>query len=192
MRRILCLSLVLVLLLGLPGAAYAVDFGVQVIGGPAAAEESVSLDDMKLEEEVEVDGYGILTVKDFNFQDTFLRWRKGLDSAERIRSGDDADFAVLNMSIVNTALTTRSFARECEVKVVFDDVYEYAGWFMQAKAYSDGWYGLNEADYSSIDPLYEGFYMFGCALPNFVVNSKKPLAMIITLDGNEITYNIRK
>lgn len=41
-------------------------------------------------------------------------------------------------------------------------------------------------------PMYTGHYAFGCTLPNAVVNSKKPLRMVITIDGNELTYNIRK
>ena len=38
-----------------------------------------------------------------------------------------------------------------------------------------------------------GNYVLGCTLPNYVVDdAKSPLSMVITIDGNEITYNIRK
>ena len=192
MKQLLCLALALIMLCSLSEAAFASEFGVQVINGPEAEEEPVSLDDIKIEEPVEVDGYGIVTVKGFDFRDKFYRYRQGKYDAESIKSGDGADFAMLNVSIINTALKSRSFARECEVKAVFDEVYEYAGWFMEAQPYKEGWYGLNEADYAPVDPLYEGFYIFGCAVPNYVVNSTKPLQLIITVDGNEIIYNIRK
>ena len=43
-----------------------------------------------------------------------------------------------------------------------------------------------------IEPMYPKRYAFGCTLPNAVVSSKKPLRMEITIDGNEITYNIRR
>ena len=40
--------------------------------------------------------------------------------------------------------------------------------------------------------IVDGHYAFGCTLPNSVVKSKKPLSMVININGNEITYNIRK
>ena len=51
---------------------------------------------------------------------------------------------------------------------------------------------IDPADNFEIDPMYSGHYVFGCTLPNAVVNSEKPLRMVITIDGNELTYNIRK
>lgn len=182
------------MLLSLSALAFADEFGVQIISRPEEeTAETSSLDDMKIEEEVEIDGYGIVTVKSFDIVDDFYRWNKNQTSHRMIESGDDADFALMYLSIINTATTARSFARECEVKLVFDEIYEYGGWIIQAKSYSDAaWRGLNEADYYAIEPLYEGCYMIGGAIPNYVVNNKKPLAMIITIDGNEMTYNIRK
>lgn len=51
---------------------------------------------------------------------------------------------------------------------------------------------VNTADEFEINPLYQGHYLFGCTLPNAVINGSGPLRMVITLDGNEITYNIRE
>ena len=40
--------------------------------------------------------------------------------------------------------------------------------------------------------MYTGIFVFGCTLPNSVVESKAPLRIEINLGGNELTYNIRK
>ena len=96
--------------------------------------------------------------------------------------------------------------KEVSVKAIYDDVYEYGGWAYQ-RNYNNGvgnaklevdkqkqnsrWV-INAADQFAISPMYEGHFIFGCTLPNAVINSKKPLRLVITIDGNEITYNIRK
>ena len=49
-----------------------------------------------------------------------------------------------------------------------------------------------EENVFNIQPMYEGHYLFGCKLPNAVVNGSEPLSMKITMDGNEFTYHMRK
>ena len=51
---------------------------------------------------------------------------------------------------------------------------------------------VNPADQFLIDPMYAGHYVFGCTLPNAIINSTAPLRMEIRLGENELTYNIRK
>ena len=111
------------------------------------------------------------------------------------------------MDITNTTTKSKDFLSSCGVKIIFDDIYEYAGWVYQVnynnETYKDSYFGndsdiqnfrwaINEADNFVIDPMYVGHYIFGCTVPNAVVESKNPLKMVITLDGNEITYNVRK
>jgi len=199
MKRVLAMLLVFLMLL--TTSAMAAGMGVQIIGGPEVETEPVSLDDVKLDVEVEIDGYGIITPTGFSFADMLRTYMKG-DSYnwKDFSSGAEAEYALFNVDILNTTLKNKEYLASCEVKVIYDDVYEYAGWAYQ--------YNWNNADRGSnmspktspiqpednfaIDPMYEGHYLFGCTLPNAVVNSKAPLKMIITIDGNEITYNIRK
>ena len=203
-------TLVLCLMMLLTSAAFAEGMGVQVIGGPAVETEPVSLDDFKLEVDVEIDGYGILRGTSFEFQDLLGYYKKGneLDGYNHTYySNQEADFAILRMDITNTALRAHNFIGACEVRAVYDEVYEYAGWFYQSNYNNrnDNWsgytcdrnnqsrrYAIHKDDVFPIDPMYQGHYIFGCTLPNAVINSKKPLKLIITIDGNEITYNIRK
>lgn len=204
-------TLVLCLMMLLTSAAFAEGMGVQVIGGPATETEPVSLDDFKLNVEAEIEGYGLLYATDFAFKDRLGYYRSGrsnvYNSDDFYNSGNEAEYALLKIDITNTATKPHDFLTSCEVKVVFDDVYEYGGWFYQynynnetynsshsgedSKKQNTNWV-INAADQFAIDPMYQGHFVFGCTLPNAVVNSKAPLKMIITIDGNEITYNIRK
>lgn len=210
MKKILSMLLVLSMLLT-ASAALAENMGVQVIGGPATETEPVSLDDFKLNTEAEIEGYGILYATEFVFKDQLGYYRSGktdvYDTSDFYKSGNEADYALLKMDITNTSTKPHDFLASCEVKVVFDDVYEYGGWFYQYnynnKTYKSNNSGedsqkqntnwvINAADQFAIDPMYQGHFVFGCTLPNAVVNSKAPLRMTIMIDGNEITYNIRK
>ena len=206
-------TLVLCLMMLLTSGALAEGMGVQVIGGPAVETEPVSLDDFKLDAEVTIDGYGTLQGTVYEVVDWLGYYKQGKTYFDwsynhgYYQSGQEAEFVVLKMDIVNIMTKDKNFLEQCEVKVVFDDLYEYGGWSYQynynngtRKNNEDGaannqqnkCFVIDKTDNFVISPMYEGHYCFGCTLPNAVINSKKPLKMIITIDGNEITYNIRK
>jgi hypothetical protein len=186
----------------------AAEAGVTLISGPEAETEPVSLDDMQLNVEAEIDGYGILRLREFAFSDRLGYYTAGSNNGRKYyETGLEADYALLWVDLLNIGTNPRDYLSSCEVKVVFDDKYEYAGFFYQSnynnKTDTDSYYGedsgkqnqrfaIDKADQFAIDPMYEGHYIFGCTLPNAVVSSKAPLRMEILLDGNEITYNIRK
>ena len=107
-------------------------------------------------------------------------------------SKTQADFAMLRMDILNKSGMPTDFIGKVEVIVVFDDNTKFNGWVRQYDYDIDSAFPLNPADNFSIDPYYVGHYVFGCTLPNAVVNSKDPLRMEIKLDENELTYYIRK
>ena len=71
MKRILCATLAFLMLLGAAGTALAADIVVQVIGEMEEETESVNLDDLKLKTEAEIDGWGIITLTEFDFIDSF-------------------------------------------------------------------------------------------------------------------------
>lgn len=215
MKKILSMLLVLMVLLT-AAAALADGMDVQVIGGPEAETEPVSLDDIKLNVDIEIEGYSTITPTSFAFQDGLGAYEAGKNrpGASGARyydyywSGTEAEYAILFMDMLNITANPQDYLANCEVKVVYDDSFEYAGWYYQ-KNYdnlTNDWcyeldadkdhqninWAINAADQFSIDPMYQGHYIFGCTLPNAVVNSKKPLRLVITIDGNELTYNIRK
>lgn len=209
MKKLISLFLVLVITVVCTAVVFA-EMGVQVIGGPSTETLPVSLDDIKLNVDVTIDGYGILTPTAYKVQDTLGYYRQGKTDPDTnwYNSGQEAEYVLLRMDILNLSTREKEFIENVEVKVVYDDKYEYAGWAYQYnynnKVHSNSnWYGTDanvqnvefviaKEDVFPIGSMYQGHYSFGATLPNAVVNSKAPLRMIITMDGNEITYNIRK
>ena len=211
MKKILSMLLVLSMLFGCSVAM--AEMGVQVIGGPDVDIEPVSLDDVKLNASVSIDGYADIFLTEFSYKDILGFYVQGKHDIDPYKdwyyvSGADADFAVLRVDLTNLSTKDKQFLENCEVKVVFDDTYEYGGWCYQYN-YNNAtydWSGtfgslnkiqntefvINKEDVFAVGPMYTGHYAFGCTLPNAVINSKKPLRLVITIDGNEITYNIRK
>ena len=126
-------------------------------------------------------------------------------------SGTSAQFFWLTIDITNRQHKAVNFIDEASVKVVYQDEYEFIGWIRQidpdvmSKSQTD--YGVSrknsdKADYPNvivlnpdktheIDMMYTGHYVFGCTVPNFVVEDKKsPLRMEIKLGDSELTYYI--
>lgn len=185
MKKVFSIAMVLMLLLNC-SAALADGMGVQLIGGPEVETEPVSLDDFKLGVDVEIEGYGILNGLDFSFVDCVY-----VKDATDYFSGNEAEYALLKIDIINTAFKPKDYLTSCEVRVFYDDEYEYGGWSYQCNYDVSSSSVLIKDRQFAIDPMYQGHYWFGCTLPNAVVNGTAPLRMVITLDGNEITYNIR-
>lgn len=128
-------------------------------------------------------------------------------------SGDTADFVWLLADVTNLQKTGVEFTEEAVVKVVYQDDYEFSGWVRQIvydhmenqngdKKVSR--YGFDKEDYPSeivmnpakvetVEMMYTGTYVFGCTLPNYVLEDKaSPLRIEIQLGENDLTYNIRK
>lgn len=186
MKRIVALLVALMLVLVQFGAF--AEMGVQLISGPEEETEPVSLDDLKLGIEATIDGFAVLKGISFEIEDG-LGYYDG--SYRGYNSGADADFAIFQLDILNTTHAAKNYLATCEVTAVYDDSYEYAGWAYQYNYDLREGYVMKDKTID-IEPMYTGHYCFGCTLPNAIVNSKAPLKMIIKLDGNEITYNIRK
>lgn len=98
---------------------------------------------------------------------------------------------------------------DAKVQVFYQDDYEFGGWIRQinydylqrgiaiSRHGSDASHPnvvvLHPQNVESIGMLYTGTYIFGATLPASVIYDKKsPLRIVITIDGNELTYNIRK
>ena len=124
-----------------------------------------------------------------------------------IKSGNEADFAWLKVDIANLLKQDAHFMKDIVIKVIYDDEYEYEGWvrqfnydFSNFELYSYnknagviGWpVCLSPVDEMPIQPMYKGHYVFGCTLPNSIVEDKESsLRMEITIGDNKLIYNIR-
>ena len=117
------------------------------------------------------------------------------------------------MDVTNRQKKAVNFIEEASVKIIYQDEYEFTGWVRQidpdVMSKSETNYGtsrlngdkndypnvvvLNPAKTHPIDMMYTGHYVFGCTIPNFVVEDKKsPLRMEIKLGDSELTYHIIK
>lgn len=212
MKKILFLFIVIVL--ASCSTIAADEMGVKIISKDNTNSSAVSLDDLQLNVDVTIDGYGILNATSFEFFDWLGHYAEGVshhNNYGRYTTGREADFAMLRMDITNRMTKEKNFLDNVKVKVIFEDYYEYEGWYYQfnydnqitnnSNYYYD-WnvdgnkqntkWVISKKDNFAIKPMYTGHYVFGCTLPNAIINSKSSLRMEITLDGNIITYNIRK
>ena len=208
MKKVVSMVLALLMFLSC-SAVFAESMGVQVIGGPEVESEPVSLDDIKLNAEIDIPGFAKLIPTSYQVVDTLFSYAEGRNETSYYEnasyySGNEADYAILRFDILNTQRKPVNFLDKYEVRVVYDDEYEYLGWAYQynfnnkSYEYNNDTKTANEsfvikpADNFAIDPMYEGHFAFGCTLPNAVITNKAPMKMVITIDGNELTYNIRK
>jgi len=191
-------------------AAFA-EMGVQMIGEPTIDTEPISLADVKLGVDVTIDGYGRLTPTTYVVQSKLGRYKKGANVPSDFwyNSGQDAKYVILTMDIVNLTMKDKNFLENIKIKAVFDDIYEFDGWAHQFNYNNDAvnsWFNeygeynnkqnmefvIDVADIFPISTMYAGHFCFGVTLPNAVIDAKEPLRLVIIMDGNEITYNIRK
>ena len=223
--------------------AVAEDLGVQPIGGPDVVLEEDSLDDVQLGNTYTMNGYADIRLVESSFYDYFAQfgekedygtWSGGTDSiyqvysymnsgfgwsstrfkdASWMESGNSAQFLWIVTDITNRQMVEVDFTQEIEIKVVYNDIYEFKGWIRQIdndripRDQSD--YGVSrfygdKADYPNmivlnpltnapIQMMYTGNYIIGCTLPNAVVEDKKtPLRVEVKLCEFELTYNFRK
>lgn len=175
-----------------PAVAFADDdMAVKVISEPSlSAVEESTMDDMKKNSPYTVDGWGTVTVTDCQFTDQIST--TDIYYNNFIKSGEDADYLWLHCEILNRMKDAHNFKKEAEIKAIFDDDYEFAGWVKQLRSENDNVIIYKSDDEYSIDPLYQGHYCIGCTLPNFVINSTAPLKLVFTIDNKEFTYIVRQ
>lgn len=197
--------------------AFALIVVAVIFAGIAFADdgEKLKIDDVTFGKEYKINRYAAVKFPGFKFVDAFAQWKDDIKqedvaytySSSLQNSGNEADFAWLKADVRNLMKSDVKFMGDCSVKVIYDDEYEYKGWVRQFYYdYSDaevrtdnkdiGAVGsptcLSPKDEIAIGPLYVGHYAFGCTLPMSVVDDKdSTLRMIITMKGNEFTYNIR-
>ncbi len=133
-------------------------------------------------------------------------WAYRYKQATWQNSGLNAEFIWLKMDVTNLQKKSVPFMEEATVKVVYADEYEFAGWIRQinydynthcyrygSDTTGGGTVVMNPGNEEPIDMMYTGTYVFGCTLPNSVIEDKtSPLRVEIKLGGNDLTYHIRK
>ena len=201
MKRIIAMIIALALIGCLPAVA----------GEKPAFEFIVPVTEAELLPGAAVDVGGQFTVSTtaFDFEDDLGYYRPGSDrvgaAGDYYHSGADAEFAVLRVDIDNGSRTARNFLQDCEVRA-YDGVHTYGGWAFQQNfangISADLSYGrdserqnirwaISAEDVYDIAPSARGHYIFGCTLPNEVVEGEGPLWFEITMKEAKLAYHIR-
>ncbi|MBQ8110548.1 MAG: SH3 domain-containing protein [Clostridia bacterium] len=195
--------------------AFVLALGLTVAGASAenwffTSTQGQSYDDVQIGVAVSMGQKGSATVTGFSFKDQIGFYQAGAHSVGSAQdyylSGSDADFAVLKMDITNGEGTQVDYLANCKVQVS-DGTNTYGGWAFQQNpdnaSAMDISYGfdsgvqnqnwvINAADNHAIAPAAQGHYMFGCTLPNAVVNATGLLKMTVTVRDSSFVYYIRR
>lgn len=167
-------------------------------------------DDVQIGQAVSIDTFGELTFTDFALTGEIGFYQAGNQTVgstdDYYRSGDEAQFAVLTVDIVNTQSVAYDYLQSYEVRA-YDGRNTYGGWAFQKNfnnsIVDDISYGvdsglqntnwvINAADNYAIQPSDTGHYVFGCTLPNTVIDGQGQLKLSFTIENYELVYYLRQ
>ena len=157
-----------------------------------ADSENADLNDLKIAERTTVAGIGRIQITGFSQSDRLGYYPAGnlRDTSQFYDSGSEAEYIFIRMCITNTEGYSIDYLTGSNVEVVYDGNYRFGGWVQQYPEQS-GDIVFSAEDRHSIVPGENGYFCFGCTVPNAVANNDKPLEMHINLMGQEIVFNIR-
>lgn len=168
------------------------DMEVQIITSPDEGESSsVDLEDFKLGETAEIEGFGDVTISKADILDEIVFLHIDIT-----KSGLDAEYLCLQVDILNEQKKPADFYKMIgNITANFGDGYQFSGWKRQyAEPQLDGdlyCYKDPEESYE-IDPLYKGRYLIAVTLPNYVIESEEPLSVSFSIGDNNFTYYHRR
>ena len=185
MKKLTVLLITLVIMVNVT-TVFAADLGVQIIE-PIEGDSSRprgSIDDMKINVPVEVEDFGTITPLVYEFVDTIDyeqgEWDRGGGKDGFFKSGTEADYIILKLDILNTTFSSIDYTNDVTVTVYYKDTYELNGFIYQINLDAGSYVKSNAT--KAIEPFYLGHYLFGCTLPNSIVNDQKsPLRMVINI-----------
>lgn len=167
-------------------------------------------DNIQIGEPVSVDASFAFTATSFDYETSIGFYQAGTadvgSSEDYYNTEEGTQFAILKADIDNLDVAAFNYLENCEIKV-FDEKNTYGGWAFQQNfnnsIMADLSYGkdserqntnwvINKSDVFAIEPSGRGHYVFGCTLPNDVVNKNTPLRMEITIRGTNLIFYIRK
>lgn len=187
MKKLVSLVTLLVMLMTMAGAMAE---GVVVIKSPQqqVEEEPVDMKNIKLGKDIDIEGYGVIRPVSCEFVDKIV-----VDYYNEFSSGDEAQYLLLIVEILNTQYVNASYYDNVAVSASFGDGYEFGGWKRQYKKSTSTEVFKNANESFEISPLYKGKYAFVVTVPNYVVDTPAPLSITVKLtDEIEMTYIMRK
>lgn len=204
MKKILSMLLIASIFLITGQVCYADDTGIMIIGGNEGEAETVSLDDFKIGDIAEIEGYGEVGLNTAYWTDSLPRYNTstrygfndwiGLDYYE---SGPETKYLRLWLDVLNTSMTSHDFCKDFDkIICTYDDKYQFGGWVRQHDVIEDGKHSLfvlnNKEGGTPVGVMYRGEYSVVITLPRDVytrvTEEGKPLTVTFNLGENEFTY----
>lgn len=203
MKKILSILLIASVFLTMGQICYADDTGIMIIGGNDGEAQTVNLDDFKVGDTAEIDGYGEVCL---SFTDWCNRIGKyssstyyyyGWGGEDYYEADSEAKYLLLWVHILNTGKASHDFYKDFnEIICTYDDEYQFGGWvrqFVEIKDNGESMLVLNNTEGSTpVGMLYSSNYGVVITLPlavyNGVTKEGKPLTVSFKLGENEFTY----
>lgn len=207
MKTFILTLMVMVMLLGMGANCLADDTGIMIIGGPEVEAEVVSLDDFKVGDVVDIEGYCEIELTNVTWNGVLLKYDKDMyfdtwsgywEKLELYDPGDDAKYFRLRFNILNTQKEAHDFCEDFQdIVCTYDEEYQFGGWVRQNTTIKSEGRVLEHVLYPSgggypIGSMYRGEYSVVVTLPydvyERVTERGKPLSVNFKLGENEITY----
>ncbi len=137
---------------------------------------------LQLGQTLHLDGIGDITPLSCTYYDRLYssKWAH--------KAAKNEQYILLELDILNTNRQARGYLLGAEITAIYDGYYTYQGEVQQLQDTDTN--GCNATEIK-LDPLYNSSYAFACKLPNAVINGDGPLTLVLTLDGIQLTYDVR-
>ncbi len=187
MRKLLSALIILSLMLTVQ-ASLAED--IIVLSSPDTQESKAvgSLDDMTLNAEVDL-GDRIYTLYKANVTKNIA-----YSNDYPIEGSDVSSVAAVWVRVFNFANKDQSFFKDANVIVTYESErgpYQFGGAVIQNTSSDDvSWREIGDAD--SVSPLYNGYYVFYCKIPDYAAENPGELKIDIIDGQTTMTYYFRR
>ena len=189
--------------------ANADDTGIIIIGGPETEQETVTMEDFKVGDTVEIPGFAKVTLEDVWWMGSAGKYNTVTKKVDGIYdSGDEAAYLCIYLDVLNAKKERFNIYNEIsDIVCTYDDEYQFGGWVREVYFDQGGsrvWRSMPEG--RDIEPMYRGMYCVVVTLPNDIFRNvqqiktddypdpgePKPLQIEFKIGDNEFTYIWRK
>lgn len=164
--------------------------GVVILSSPDTQYTAVesSLDDMTLNSKVDL-GNRIYTLYKADIQDKIA-----YSGSSDLESDEKSDIVAVWIQVFNFSNESQIYFKDAKVVVTYESErgpFQFGGGVIQNTS-SDNYRWEKPEYFYEIDPLYDGYYVFYCYIPNYAANNPGELKMDITTGQETITYYFRR
>ncbi len=192
MKKILSMLLILAMLL--TSTVSVSTEGVNIIESPDIPQDTTSgsLDDLKVDTPVDL-GDRIYTPVKIEIRDKYFRNGESAFSDRYGNSGSENEFICLWLEALNLSNDKMMYFKDASVVVIYENdrgTYKFGGFTRQCRDDYEAYYAQD--GFQSVGVLLKSTFLFGCTIPNYVVENPGSITMEITTDDTVMTCIIRE